>query len=123
LNFPSKFHLILFLDLIVSTQPLFAPIHIASKLAEFLSAAPKNHPDIQGIYIHNSEYLISQCTDDSTIILEDDETSLNATLELLNYFSNCSGLRANFEAIWIGEIPSMISINKGILVLNVEPPT
>jgi hypothetical protein len=69
---------------------------------EFLSAAPKNHPDIQGIYIHNSEYLISQCTDDSTIILEDDETSLNATLELLNYFSNCSGLRANFEAIWIG---------------------
>ena len=72
---------------------------------EFLSAAPKNHPDIQGIYINNSEYLISQCADDSTIILEDDETSLNVTLELLNYFSDCSGLRANFdntEAIWIG---------------------
>jgi hypothetical protein len=37
--------------------------------------------------------------------LEDDEKSLNVTLELLNYFSDCSGLRANFdktEAIWIG---------------------
>jgi hypothetical protein len=37
--------------------------------------------------------------------LEDDEKSLNVTLKLLNYFSDCSGLSANFdktEAIWIG---------------------
>ena len=42
---------------------------------------------------------------DSTIILKDEEKSLNVTLELLNYFSDCSGLWANFdktEAIWIG---------------------
>ena len=70
---------------------------------EFLSAALKNHPDIQGIHINNSEYLISQYADDPTIILEDDEESLNVTLELLYYFSDCSGLRANFDktkAIW-----------------------
>jgi hypothetical protein len=51
------------------------------------------------------EYLISQYADDSTINLEDDETSPNVTLELLYYFSDCSGLRANFdktEPIWIG---------------------
>jgi hypothetical protein len=33
----------------------------------------------------------------TTIILEDDEKSLNVTPELLNYFSDCSGLRANFD--------------------------
>ena len=48
---------------------------------EFLSAALKNHPDIQGIHINNSEYLISQYADDSAIILEDDDKSLNVTLE------------------------------------------
>ena len=64
---------------------------------EFLRAALKNHPDIQGIHINNSEYLISQYADDSTIILENDEKSLNATLGLLNYFSDCSGLRANLD--------------------------
>jgi hypothetical protein len=71
---------------------------------EFLSAALQNHPDIQGIQINNSEYLISQYADDPTIILEDDEASLNVTLELLYYFSDYSGLRANFDktkAIWI----------------------
>ena len=62
------------------------------------------HSRITQIY-RESIYLISQYADDSTIILEDDETSLNVTLELLYYFSDCSGLRANFdktEAIWIG---------------------
>ena len=71
---------------------------------EFLSAALKNHPDIQGIHINNSEYLISQYANDPTIILEDDEASLNVTLELLYYFSDCSRLMANFDktkAIWI----------------------
>jgi hypothetical protein len=37
--------------------------------------------------------------------LEDDEKSLNVTLEMLYDFSDCSGLRAKFdktEVIWIG---------------------
>ena len=49
--------------------------------------------------------MISQYADDSTIILEDDEKSLNVTLELLNYFSDCSDLGVIFdktEEIWIG---------------------
>jgi hypothetical protein len=84
---------------------------------EFLRAALKNHPDIQGIHINNSEYLISQYADDSTIILENDEKSLNATLGLLNYFSDCSGLRTNFdktEAIWIGAKRSCVETIKTI---------
>ena len=93
---------------------------------EFLSAALKNHPNIQEIHINNSEYLISQYADDSTIIMED-ETTLNVTLELLYYFSDCSGLRANFdktEAIWIGtkrgcvETIKTKKISDGILMEN-----
>ena len=77
----------------------------------------QDHPDIQGIHINNSEYLISQYADDSTIILENDEKSLNATLGLLNYFSDCSGLRANFdktEAIWIGAKRGCVETIKAI---------
>ena len=84
---------------------------------KFLSAALKNRPDIQGIQTNNSEYLISQYADDSTIILEEDEKSLHVTLELLNYFSDYSDLGANFEKteeIWIGAKRGCVETIKAI---------
>jgi hypothetical protein len=39
---------------------------------ELLSAAIKFHPNINGITIDDSEFLISQYADDSILILEDD---------------------------------------------------
>ena len=73
--------------------------------------------------------MISQYADDSTIILEDDEKSLNVTLEMLYDFSDCSGLRAKFdktEAIWIGakrgcvETINAIKISVGIWMENLN---
>ena len=73
---------------------------------ELLSAALKAHPEIQGLVINNSEYLISQYADDSYLILEDDKKSLNMALHIIDYFAGCSGLRANFDktqVLWFGE--------------------
>ena len=74
---------------------------------ELLSAALKAHPEIQGLVINNSEYLISQYADDSTLILGDDEKSLNMALHIMDYFAGCSGLRANFDkthVLWFGAV-------------------
>ena len=70
-----------------------------------MSAALKNDPGINGIKINDSEYLLSQYADDSSLLLDDDETSLVNSLNILEKFSECAGLRANLdktEAIWIG---------------------
>ena len=54
---------------------------------QLLSAALKAHPDIQGLVINNSEYLISQYADDSTLIFGDDEKSLNKALDIIDNFA------------------------------------
>ena len=72
---------------------------------ELLSAAVKYDPNISGIQIGGSEYLISQYADDSSLLLGDDVHSLNAALTLINNYSKCSGLKVNFEktqAVWFG---------------------
>ena len=72
---------------------------------ELLSARIKLDPNINGIKFDNSEYLISQYADDSSLILDDSVQSLDQTLFLLDSFAECAGLRANLEktqAIWIG---------------------
>ena len=74
---------------------------------ELLSAALKAHPEIQGLVINNSEYLISQYADDSTLILGDDEKSINMALHIIDYFAGCSDLRANFDkthVLWFGAV-------------------
>jgi hypothetical protein len=41
-----------------------------------LSAAIKNDPEITGVKINDSEYLLSQYADDSSLILDDNPKSL-----------------------------------------------
>jgi len=70
-----------------------------------MSAAIKNDTSINGMKINNSEYLLSQYADDSSLILDGDDDSLRKSLYILEKFSECAGLKANLdntEAIWIG---------------------
>ena len=46
---------------------------------------------------NNSELLINQYADESSLSLDDSEESLKHTLCLLDKFSECAGLRANWK--------------------------
>ncbi len=84
-------------------DPLAAYLFIL--VLETLSAALKYHPDIHGVTLNNTEHLLSQYADDSTVILDGEEISLKTTLYILGQFAECSGLKANIEkteAIWLG---------------------
>ena len=55
--------------------------------------------------IDNIEYTISQFADDTSLLLDGTDISLNATLDLLNNFALFSGLKINYDKtnlIWIG---------------------
>jgi hypothetical protein len=72
---------------------------------ELLSAAIKNDPEIIGVKLNDSEYLLSQYADDSSLIIDDNPKSLDQSLCMLNKFSECAGLRVNLdktETIWLG---------------------
>ena len=70
-----------------------------------MSAAIKNDTSINGMKINNSEYLLSQYANDSSLILDGGDDLLRKSLYILEKFSECAGLKANLdktEAIWIG---------------------
>ena len=72
---------------------------------EILSRLFKSNRDIKGIKIADTEYVLSQFADDTTVILAGSEKSLNETLSVLNTFASASGLKVNAsktKAVWIG---------------------
>ena len=61
--------------------------------------------DITRVQIENSEFLVSQYADNSSIVLDDNPQSLQKSLLVLSLFSEYFGLKVNLdktEAIWIG---------------------
>ena len=71
---------------------------------EILSCLFKSNRDIKGIKIADTEYVLSQFADDTTVILDGSEKSLNETLSVLNTFASVSGLKVNTSktrAVWI----------------------
>ena len=53
----------------------------------------------------DKEIKLSQYADDTTLILDGSEESLQESLQIIDYFGNISGLRLNnkkTEALWIG---------------------
>lgn len=73
--------------------------------AEILSIKIKNNKSIKGIKINNTEYLISQYADETVLILDGSENSLNEAIKELNMFYALSGLKINLsktQATWIG---------------------
>lgn len=64
--------------------------------AEILANSIINN-DIKGINIDNSEYLISQLADDTTLFLEHSEQNFRKCINLLERFEEISGLKINFS--------------------------
>ena len=58
-----------------------------------------------GIYIKNNEYKLTQFADDTTLLLDGSEESLQASLNVLEIYGSMSGLKMNSDKtkiIWIG---------------------
>lgn len=73
--------------------------------AEILSIKIKNNKNITGIKVNNTQYLISQYADDTSIILDGSEKSLRATMKEIDDYYKLSGLKINQEKtqiVWIG---------------------
>ena len=73
--------------------------------AEILALMIRKNQNIKGIKIRDTEYLVSQYADDTSLTLEPSERSLENTLKILKFYADASGLRVNMEktkVIWFG---------------------
>ena len=75
--------------------------------AEILIRVFKANKDIKGIKIADTEYTLSQFADDTTVLLDGSQKSLDEALRVLNRFAISSGLKVNASktrAVWIGSM-------------------
>ena len=73
--------------------------------AEILALKIKHNKKIKGIKINNNDFILTQFADDTTVILDGSEESLNETLQELECYAKISGLKVNFlktHVVWIG---------------------
>lgn len=73
--------------------------------AEILAETIRKNENIKGITINEQEIKISQYADDTTLILDGSTVSFTTSLQILDLFSEISGLRLNNKktvALWIG---------------------
>ena len=73
--------------------------------AEVLARLIKMNPKIIGIKIQDSDFKLTQFADDTTLILDGTQNSLQAALNTLEVFGDISGLKMNKDKtkmIWIG---------------------
>ena len=73
--------------------------------AEILAVKIKNNKKIKGIKINNKEFILTQYADDTSVILDGSEESLNETLNELENYAKYSSLKVNFaktHVVWIG---------------------
>ena len=73
--------------------------------AEILARLIQLNPNITGLKIKNIEFKLTQCADDTTLILDGSQHSLQSALNTLEIYGNLSGLKMNKEktkVIWIG---------------------
>ena len=71
---------------------------------EVLANAIRRDPSIKGISISQNEIKLSQYADNTTLILDGSQDTLEASLDVIVKFSKISGLRLNkkSDALWIG---------------------
>ena len=75
--------------------------------AEILSLMLRKNRHVKGITIKNTEFLISQYADDTSVTLDPTEENLRNTLIILKFYARASGLCINFEKtrlIWFGSL-------------------
>ena len=73
--------------------------------AEILALLLILNPDVVGLKLFTHEFKLTQFADDTTLILDGTQNSLQAALNTLEIFGNFSGLKMNREktrVIWIG---------------------
>ena len=73
--------------------------------AEILALLIRNNPNIKGIIVGITEFRMSQYADDTSMILDGSERSLNACITTLKFYAEASGLYMNMDktqVIWIG---------------------
>ena len=75
--------------------------------AKILALMLKHNPNITGIKCNNSEFLLTQYADDTSVLLDGSEQSLRSTFYVLKCYADVSGLCLNVDktkAIWIGSL-------------------
>ena len=75
--------------------------------AEVLGKAIRDNTSIKGITVNNTEIILSQYADDTTLILNGNQDSLSTVLSTIENFANVSGLKLNdkkTEALYIGSM-------------------
>ena len=73
--------------------------------AQILYYLINKNPDIKGINIGNKEFRLTQFADDTTLILDGSQSSLQAALNTIEVFGSYSGLKINkskTKLVWIG---------------------
>ena len=73
--------------------------------AEILGTAVRRDDEVKGIQIYDKECKVSQYADDTTLILNGSQSSVERSFLLLDAFAQKSGLKVNYEkteALWIG---------------------
>lgn len=63
--------------------------------AEILSLLLKQDNNVKGIKIGDTEYILTQFADDTTLLLDGSDQSFEATMKTLSIFANISGLKIN----------------------------
>ena len=74
--------------------------------AQILNLMLKYNQSVRDIKVGNTEFRLTQFTDNTTIILDGTRSSLVAVLNMLEVYGSMSGLKANSDKtklIWIGE--------------------
>ena len=87
---------------------------------EVLSTTLKNSKNIKGISINGTEILISQLADDTTLYLRNKESVINS-IQILEHFFRCAGLRLNkdkTEAMPLGNYNSINLNNIGVKMVT-----
>ena len=75
-------------------------------MAEILSLLIKTNPNIVGFILNGDEFKLTQFADDTTLILDGTQHSLQSALNTIEIFGNFSGLRMNKEktkVVWLGK--------------------
>ena len=77
--------------------------HISVSVSDWCRNSDQNNPQIKGISIEENEFKITQFADDTTLILDGSQQSLQSALNTLEIYGNYSGLKKKkTKVIYIG---------------------
>ena len=64
---------------------------------EILGISIRNSPEIVGMHLYDKEFKLSQFADDTQLILDGSQQSLDKYIQLLDEYQEISGLKVNFD--------------------------